>query len=303
MTLLKYTFILLFTILSLNFFGQSLTKKVGDIEVKLIRHNYTRNSDFKLSKKSTNRLNRPYLKLYYDSSGNILKSIGFGKHHKPNLRLVDYIKIFSYENGNLKESIEYKSDYCKNIYPYWKTKYIYNTKGELIDDSSYYYRNDSLSFKTTFEYDTNSNRIKTIFNPTYYYQRDFDSSNRIISLKQIYDDKISSEWKYYYSENKRVGNFQTFYNDGKDYSKEEIEIYNDKKLLIEKVDKYISEIGLNTKTIIHYDERGIVKRIEYFILHLDKKEYSLESYIDVKIKSKVDIDFSKALKINKQIYK
>ena len=66
-------------------------------------------------------------------------SISFGKQHNSDLRLTDKINVFTYENGKLVKSIEYESDYEKVVYPYWKSKYLYNIKGELIDESTYYY--------------------------------------------------------------------------------------------------------------------------------------------------------------------
>ena len=66
--------------MSLNLFGQKPTEKVGEIEVELIGHNIKRNSDYELTKKKTNRKNRPFLKMYFNSNGTLIKSINFGKH-------------------------------------------------------------------------------------------------------------------------------------------------------------------------------------------------------------------------------
>lgn len=299
--LLKTTTFIVFLLINLNLFGQNLTEKVGQIEVQLIQHNFIRNSDYELTKKITNRKNRPYQKLYFDSVGTLLKSISFGKHHNTDLRLTNNIKLFKYENEKLIECIEYESDYQKNVYPNWKSKYIYNKKGELIDESTFYYESDSLFFKTTYEYDVNSNRIKSLFNPTYYYKRDFDSINRITSLKQIHDNKIRWEWNYNYSENKRIGNFQTHYNDGEDYSKKEIQIYNDKGLVIETEEKHISKSGLNKKKKFFYDKNGVIKKIEFYESYSSGKNYELISYKEIKIKSKASIDIEIAKKINEQI--
>ena len=297
---MKYTLFIIFILVSPNLFGQNLTDKVGQIEVQLILHHFIRNSDYELTRKISNRKNRPSRKLYFDSSGVLLKTIGFGKQHNTDLRLMNKIEVCKYNDDKLIESIIYEAYYQNNIYPYWKLKYLYNTNGKLVDESQYYYENDSLFFKTTYEYDEKSNKLKTIFNPTYYYQREFDTINRIISLKQIHDKKLRWEWKYTYSENKRIGIFQTYYNDGEDYSKEEIQIYNDKGFLIEKEEKYISKNGINEKTKIFYDKRGVIKKIEYFEAY-SNKEYLLILYSDVIIKSKVKINSEITLKINEQI--
>lgn len=297
---MRYSFFIIFILVSSNLSGQNLTDKVGQIEVQLILHHFIRNSDYELTKKISNRKNRPSRKLYFDSSGILLKTIGFGKQHNTDLRLMNGIEVYKYNDNKLIESIIYESDYQKNIYPYWKSKYLYNENGRLVDESKYYYENDSLFFKTTYEYDEKSNKVKTIFNPTYYYQREFDTINRIKSLQQIYDSKLRWEWKYTYSENKRLGVFQTYYNDGKDYSTKDVQTYNEKGFLIEKEEMYISKNGFDKKAKVFYDENGIIKRIEYFEANKDM-EYSLISYSEVIIKSKVKISPEIALKINEQI--
>jgi len=230
---MKQTLFITLTFLTLNLFGQELFEKVVGIEVQVIGHRFKRNSDGELTKRKTNKKNRPYLKLYFDSTGVLLKSVSFGKHHNTDLRLTDKIELFEYYNGQLSESVEYESDYEKNVYPYWKSKYLYNKKGKLIDESTYYYENDSLFFKSTYEYDLNSNRIKSIFNPTYYYQREFDSLNRITTLKQIYNSELRWDWSYEYTGSQRIGVFQTYYDDGGNYSRKEIQTYNRQGLLVE----------------------------------------------------------------------
>ena len=237
--------------------------------------------------------------MYFDSNGVLLKKIGFGKHHNTDLRLTDYIKVYEYNNNKLTQSIEYESDYQKNIYPHWKSKFIYNKKGQLINDSMFYYKTDSLFHQTTYEYDLNSNKIKSIFNPTYYYQREFDSINRITSLKQIYDSKIRWEWNYIYLDNQRIGIFQTHYNDGKDYSKKEIQTFNEKGILIETEEKHISKSGLDQKVKIFYDKNGIISKIEQYETY--GNEYVFVSFTEIRIKSKLKINSKIVKKINEQI--
>ena len=269
--------------------------------MQLIQHNFIRNSDYELTKKITNRKNRPYQKLYFDYSGTLLKTISFGKHHNTDLRLTDNIEVFEYRDNRLVYSVKYESDYQKRIYPYFKSKYSYNEKGELIDESTFYYDTDSLFFKTTYEYDANSNQIKSIFNPTYYYQRDFDSINQIKSLKQIHDNKIRWEWNFVYSENKRIGNFQTYYNDEKDYSKIEIQIYNEKGVVIETEERHTYKSGIDEKKKIFYYNNGVIKRIEFYQSYSNEEGYQLTSYTDTKINTNFLIDSEIAKKINEQI--
>jgi hypothetical protein len=298
---MKQTLFIIIFLFSLNIFGQKLTEKIGEIEVQLIGHRFKQNSDGELTNKKTNKKNRPFSKMYFDSTGILLKSISFGKHHNTDLRLTNKINVFEYTNGKLSKSVEYESDYEKNIYPYYKSKYIYNKKDELIDESTYYFKTDSLFFRTTYEYDLNSNKVKSIFNPTYYYHQEFDSINRITNLKQIYDSKLRWDWNYKYSNSQRIGIFQTHYNDGKDYSKKEIKTYNTQDLLIETEEIYLSEKGLNEKTKIYYYNNGLIKRIERFLSHSTQDEYEMISYSEVKIKSKIKVDSKIVEKINKQI--
>lgn len=296
---MKKTIFIFFLIITSFSFGQKLTEKIGEIEVQLICHYFKTDLYGKPTKKKTNRKNRPHTKMYFDSNGILLKKIGFGKHYNADLRLIDYIEVYKYDNKKLTQSIEYESDYQKHIYPYWRTEFIYDEEGQLIDESIFYYQTDSLFHKTTYEYDLNSNRTKSILNPTYYYQRDFDSTNRITSCKQIYDSKLRWEWNYTYSDNQRIGIFQTHYNDGKDYSKKEIQTFNENGLLIETEEKYISKSGLEEKVNIFYDKNGIISKIEQYKTY--GSEYVFISYTDVKIKSKLELNPYIVEKINEQI--
>ncbi|MFT4683621.1 MAG: hypothetical protein ACI863_000213 [Flavobacteriales bacterium] len=63
---------------------------------------------------------------------------------------------------------------------------------------------------------------------------------------------------YSYSDNQRVGIFQTYYNDGKDYSKKEIRTYDKKGRLIEIEELQITRDGLEDKIKIYYDKEGVI---------------------------------------------
>lgn len=293
------TILIILVLFSTNLFSQNLTEKVGEIEVQLIYHYFKTDSYNKPTKKKTNKKNRPHTKMYLNSNGDLLKKIGFGKHHNTDLKLTDYIEVYKYDNEKLIQSIKYESDYQKHIYPYWRTEYVYNGKGQLMDESTYYYKTDSLFFKTTYEYDLKSNETKSIFNPTYYYQREFDSINRITTLKQIYDSKLRWEWNYKYSNNQRIGIFQTYYNDGKDYSKKEIQTFNDNGLLIETEEKYISKDGLAQKVKFYYDKNGIISKIEQYETY--GNEYEFVSFTEIKVKSNLELNSNIVKKINEQI--
>jgi len=146
---MNQTILIILVFFSTNLFGQNLTEKVGEIEVHLIYHYFKTDSDNKPTNKKTNKRNKPHEKLYFDSNGTLLKKIGFGKQHNSDLRLTDYIEVYKYEDNKLAQTIKYESDYQKHIYPYWRTEFIYNEKGQLIEDSMFYYQTDSLFHKTT----------------------------------------------------------------------------------------------------------------------------------------------------------
>lgn len=300
---MKKTLFIYFLLLSSFSFGQNLKKKIGDIEIQLIGHFYKRNSDYVLTKRKTNNAKRPSVKLFFDSKGNLLKKIKFGTNHNSSLKLIGEIELYNYSNSYQTSSLQYYSDcYCeKNIEPYFKSKFAYNKSGELIEESTYYQANDSLFSRITYDYDLDSNNTKTVFSPTHYYKREFDSLNRITSLKQIYDNKTRWEWNYTYPNNKRIGIFQTYYNDGKDYSKKEIQTYNNLNLLVETEEVQISKSGLDEKTKIYYYNNGLIKKIEHFRSHSMQEGYEMTSYYNIKIKSKIKVDAQIAKRINEQI--
>ncbi|WP_299115951.1 hypothetical protein [uncultured Winogradskyella sp.] len=295
------TLFIIFAIISSISFGQNLSEKVGVIEIQLIGQNYKRNSDDELTKRKTNRRKRPYAKLYFNSSGILLKKITFGKHHNTDLRLTDKIKVYEYNNGKLTESIQYESDYQKSIYPYWKIKFTYNSKDQIIDESRYHILTDSLYNKTTFEYDLNSNQTKSILNPTYYYQREYDSLNRVIYLKQVYDNKLRWDWKYEYKNNRRIGIFQTYYDDGDNSSKLEIKTYNKNGQLIECEEKYTSKLEIGNKTKLVYDKNGLLEKVEYFETYDYEKDYEMIGFKIFKVKTKLNLDLKLSESINEQI--
>ena len=152
-----------------------------------------------------------------------------------------------------------------------------------------------------FEYDSNGNKTRTIFNPTYYYQRVFDNQSKIQSLQQIYDNKLRWEWTYTYSDSTRIGEFKTFYNDGKDYTKKEVRTYKNGKL-IEVEEKYTSQEGLSSKTVLHYDKLGLIVRIDFFQAFLNNQTYKLQAFTEVKIKFCRQLTTEIIEKINDTIY-
>jgi len=287
---------LLSTIIS---YSQVSTKKVGDIEVRIIEQNYLHNSHFKITKRKTNKSKRPKEILYFNDSGDLLKKLYFGKHHNPSLKMLDRIELFFYHNEILNESIEYENGYDNIIRPEWKSKYSYNKLNQLITESTYYYDTDSLFFKTQYEYDNNLNETKSKFDNTSYVSN-YDSLNRKISLNQLSQNKLRWEWNFTYSDSTRTGIFQTHYNDGKDYSKKETNIYIHDKLITSE-EKYVSKDGIDKMIKLYYYSSGIIRRIEYYESYRDDEKYSLCSYKNIKVNTDFEIDQTVADKINDNI--
>ncbi|WP_258105894.1 hypothetical protein [Marinoscillum sp. MHG1-6] len=262
-----------------DLFCQNYDDEVGSVHLSLTSQQIISNKDGLPTTKVTNKKNLPYLKLDFDSVGSLLKSESFGKHHNPDLRLTDKIEVFEYRNGLLFKSIEYESDYNSKVYPYFRTEYVYNDSAQLVDESTYYFESDSLFFQTTFVYDAKNNRTKSIFNPTYYYLREFDSLNQITSLKQIYDNKIRWDWTYSYTDSTRTGKFQTYYSDGKNNSKTEIRRYIGSQLI------EVEEIGIiHSLKKFEYYENGLIQKISEY----RKTEYLYLSSSERKLINKVN---------------
>ena len=297
------TIFITFLMISSFLFGQKPAEKVGEIEVQLIRHFFKRNADYELTKKKTNRKNRPYLKMYFDSNGSLLKSIGFGKHHNNDLRLIDRIHIYNYDKNGIKSKIDvWETDYDKNIsYQYYIKFDLDSTKSKIISEKMYEIESDTILTQTDYLYNEKGEYQGVIFDSTYYYQRKYNDKNQLVSLQQIHDSKLRWEWKYSYSDNKRIGIFQTYYNDGEDYSKKEILTYDELGRTIEIEKLQITKDGLETKFKVYYDKDGIIDKIEVYESYNPENGYGFVSYKEVKVKSKVSIDTSTAEKINELI--
>jgi hypothetical protein len=289
--------------LTLNLFGQKPTEKVGEIEVELIGHNFKRNSDYELTKKKTSRKNRPYLRIYFDSNGSLLKSIGFGKHHNTDLRLIDRINIYKYDKNGLKSKIDiWETDYDKNLlYRFYKKFDLDSTKSKILSEKMYEIESDTIYTQTDYWYNEKGEYQGIIFDSTYYYKRKYNEKKQLVNHQQIYDGKLRWEWNYSYSDNKRIGIFQTYYKDGKDYSKKEIRTYDNLGRLTEIEELQLTKDGMEEKTKISYDKNGVINRIEQYETYNREDGYEFVSYQEIKVKSKIVIDSLIAEKINEQI--
>lgn len=279
-------------------FGQKLARKAGAIEIKEIYHSFLLDKNYELTKETTNKENRPHSVLYFDTSGNLIKQVSYGKHYNNDLRLLDKIIINRFEKNNILESIGYETDIDKNINPETRTLYYYNDKGQLVKESFFDYMPDTLTLEFLYEYDLKGNEIKQHLRPGNYYKESYDSSSRIISLQQFYKNKLSWEYKYIYTDTTRITNFKSYYNDGKDYTKQEIDTYRDGKL-IQTEEKYTIVHEHTNMTKWYYDKVGVLNKIEHYRTYGDILR--LEEYTDIKVKAKCSLNRQVIEKINESL--
>ncbi|WP_452231313.1 hypothetical protein [Lacinutrix sp. MEBiC02595] len=255
-----------------------------------------------MTKRKTNKRNRPSSKMYFDSKGNLLKSINYGKYHNTDLRLLNQIRLLEYdEKGNKAKENIWGTDYEKNLTHNYYKVFDLDKNNNIILEKVYDKTSDTLYNKTAYWYSKKGEYQGVKFDSTYYYKREYNKDGKLINLSQIYDGKLRWDCKYNYTKNQRIGIFQTYYNDGKDYSQKEIRTYDKEGRLIEIKESQITKDGLEELTNINYDKNGIIKRIEEYESYNREDEFELVSYLEIKVKSKVVIDTLTAERINEQI--
>src|SRR5690554_3383718 len=269
--------------------SQKIELRIGDI--KVIQKEYSYNE-----KKYKNKIGKS--EYYFDTSGNILERISYGRHHYTRLNIIGEIEQFSYENDNLVLSKSYRSS-CKSCdFFQLYTKYIYNNN-RLKEENTYYSENDSLFMAVNYVY--NDSIKETHFNNnSTFYQKIYDSENRIIEFNQIFEDinEIRWQWKYKYADSCRTGNFQTYYGDGKENSKKEIEYFDSQGRIIteEIIDSY------KTKLIYTYSKNGIIKEIKEYQSFGNEERYELYYVAKFTTKGKVKkLNLEVVNKINEEL--
>lgn len=236
-------------------------------------------------------------KFYFDEYGKILEKIEYGKHHYNKLKVIGKIEQFYYDNEKLVLSKSYNS-YCKSCeYYQFYTKYEYNKDQILITEKTYRSLNDSLSMEV--KHVDKSNIKETHFGESTFYQYIYDSENRLTQLNQVFEETKKIRWQYIYEylDSCRIGNFQTYYGDGKENSKKEIECFDSQKRLTSKeiIDNY------KTKVIYAYSKKGILKEIKEY-QSLSNSEYKLSYILKLEFKGKAEKLTSDALiKINTEL--
>ena len=280
---MKIINIILTLLLFSSAFGQEIPKKEGCIEIMKIRHSFLDNDKGEQTKEISNKANKPYLILYLDSLGNLIEKVGYGKYHNPDLRVLDFVEQNIFENGRLESTVHYHTDYNKNINAKYRTIYSYDNSNQLIQQKMLYFETDSLFLQYDFEYDNNGNKTKIIFSPREYYIRTFDEKSNLQSIQQINNNKLQWERTFSYTDKTIIKDLKTYYDSDRDYTKQEISTFKNGKLT--KIqDGYTNRDGLSNKTVFHYNQRGLLKKIDYFVSYSSYWKYQLKSYTEIKIK-------------------
>lgn len=285
--------------------GQNPEDKVGEIQVDLIVHAYKLDEFDQPTKRRTNKRNRPNISMFFNTEGQLLKGIGYGKHHNTDLRLIDQIEIYQYNSLGLVSRIDiYETDYAKNLSHKYYALFDRDSTGvNTISKRQYDVQTDSLFFKEDYWYNEKGQYQGERMSPSYYYKRSYDDKGDLIALQQIYNDSLRWDWKYTYENNQRIGIFQTYYKDGDDYTKKEIRSYNGEGYLVENENRHTSRSGLDLKSKFYYNSQGIVERIEFYQRFSLEEGYKLYWYQDTKVRSKVELSPEAIKRINDIILK
>ena len=283
-TIILFGFLICFS----KIYSQNIEKRIGCFEITKKGYFY---SDLNLRKK------RNKSEFYFDEDGKILEKITYGRHHYFDLKLIGGIDQFFYNNDILEMSKSYTSS-CKTCdFNLYYTKYNYNKNKVLISENGYFGRNDSL-FRT-INYINESNIVELDFNGSTIDQKVYDSLGRIIEYNQLFKDTRKIRWQYLYEYNNdcKIGSFQTYYGDGKEHSKKEIECFDQQNRIISK--EIIA--GYKTKILYEYSDEGFLRQIKEFNSFNDE-EYELEYVFKFKIKgNSEELNFEILNKINAKL--
>ncbi|WP_152611394.1 hypothetical protein [Psychroserpens mesophilus] len=252
--------------------SQKIVKRVGDIKISVAGYSF----DEKQKKKKTFKIEH-----YYDSLGNKLESIQYGKHHFNKLRVIGYVEQNSYNLNKLQKVINYIS-HCKSCEFYKTYKELsYDIENRLVEINKFD-QNDSLI--TTINYIYYENIKETHYESSVYLQEIYDSENRIIERNELFEKTNKIRWQniFQYTDNCRIGNFQTFYGDGDENSKKEIYCYDTLNRIISK--NIIS--NYKTKVEYLYSNDGFIKEVRQFDCFDDSNEYELVYLLKYKVRIK-----------------
>lgn len=267
---MKLKIILLFLICVSNIYSQKIEKKIG--EIKITKEGFYFEDYKKSKKKKTEKI-----EFYFDSLGQIIEKITFGRHHYSKLNVIGEIEQYFYSNSNLKTEKKWIIGCSNNDYTVYDTEYIYDEQNVLIKQIF------SNPISEPFVYKYEKNKTETHFGD-YYNQKIFDEQKRIIQFNQVIEktNKIRWQYLYEYQDNCRIANFQTHYGDGKENSKKEITYFdNQNRIISEEIYNYNK-----TKRIFKYSENGIINEIEEYENGIENDDYKLSRLTKIKINRK-----------------
>lgn len=264
--------ILLFLTTS-KFYSQKIEKEVGDFKITKVGFHFSdKNKKKKISK----------TEFYFDTFGKTLEKISYGKPHYGKLDVKGEIEQFFYSENRLDSSKKYVSECFTCGYYLFYSKYNYDENNNLLSEKTFRGENDSLFFNTTYIYKPNYS--ETHFNSTTYYQKKYNSENKMIEFNQVFEKTNKIRWQYLfeYFNNCKVGKFQTYYGDRKENSKIETECFDSESRIISK-----EIIALyKTKKTYSYSENGILNEIKEYECFFEKDGYKLKRLTKIKVNRK-----------------
>jgi hypothetical protein len=268
---MKFIYIIYFLSI-IQLFSQNIEKRIGEYKIDISTYRFS---------ESEKKIKIGKSEFYFDNSGKILEKISYGRHHYNKLDVIGNIEQFEYQNSILKLSRKYTS-WCKTCeFDETDTKYNYNNKNELINEILLNVENDSIIMSLNYLKEGNSLEIHS--GESTYIQKIYNDNLKLIELNQIYEDSKKIRWQYLFSygNNWKRSNFQTYYGDGKENSKTEIEYYDKTNRIITK--EILS--NFKTKIVYIYSEKGLLKEIKEYESYND--DFKLKYVKHYKFKGKV----------------
>lgn len=260
-------FVILFLLTTFKPYSQKIEKEVGDFKIT--------KEGFYIEENDKEMRNQK-AEFYFVASGNIIEKLTYGKPHYGKLDVIGEIEQFFYSENKLESSKKYSSECFACGYLLYHSKYNYDANGKLSKEETFR-ENGSILTTTTYIYKPNYS--ETHFDSTLYYQKKYNEQNQLIECNQVYKEKLRWQYLFEYSNNCKIGKFQTYYGNGKEKSNTETECYDSQKRIISKelVDYY------RTKLNYVYSENGILKEIREYESSLENENYKLKRLTKIKI--------------------
>ena len=253
-------------------YSQKIEKETG--EIKITKEGYYFKDYLKSKKRKVSKS-----ELFFDRSAKILERISYGRQHYNKLHVIGEIEQFYYNKDQLELSKKYISSCNSCSFNLYYSKFIYDEKGELLNEKRFRGEDDSLLGTTAYTYKPNYS--ETHFNASTYYQKKYNSENKITELNQVFEDTHKIRWQYLfeYKGNCRISNFQTYYGDGKENSEKETVCFDSQN---RKISKEITKHN-KTKILYKYSDNGLINKVEIYESDLEKENYRLLRLKKIKV--------------------